>query len=164
MELKFEFFFLPEHIRLYDIYLTNKCLISNDNRISFTHLSNKVSSFEIKKKKIIHLIIFLFSNSVISLEDELDYNRELFITVYVSPDGSDIFGNGSLELPYATVNYALYVTAGDNIEIILLPGKYILKSDIFFNDRERIHLTSYNKTDKAELIDFGVRSMFYFTN
>ncbi len=58
--------------------------------------------------------------------DERTPDNEFQSTLFVAEDGSDISGDGSIEDPYATVQYAvdqLQTTATDTI--IVLPGTYV---------------------------------------
>lgn len=53
-------------------------------------------------------------------------NSELVFThsIYVSPNGSDINGNGTSDSPYNTIQYASSKVTNDTTVVVLLPGIY----------------------------------------
>lgn len=53
--------------------------------------------------------------------------------IWISPDGSDITGNGSRENPYQTIDYGITLFS-DGDQIRLLPGTYNPRDSLIFNN------------------------------
>ncbi|GAM27468.1 hypothetical protein SAMD00019534_106440 [Acytostelium subglobosum LB1] len=105
-----------------------------------------------------------------SSTSDIDHNFGKAHAYYVSTNGSDITGNGTMAAPYSSVQQAILFSANSNSTIYLMPGSYCGLGNSYLDTKGKdITLRSYDETnrsiitgqDQLDLISFVATNVYH---